>query len=160
MFKAFARILPEGSLERAMELRAGFDYRTIMPYVTAQPGVRDLVLWLQGRGYRLAVHTSRTDTMGYVLDHTDLQGVFSPVVTATSGPKPKPDPEGVHFILEQWGLAVGDVVFVGDSLVDRQTADSAGVRFWAYKDQTLGGHALVPDYPTLKRLLSRLPQPD
>ena len=38
----------------------------------------------------------------------------------------KPDPAGVHKILEQFSVAPSDTLFIGDSEVDVQTARNAG----------------------------------
>jgi phosphoglycolate phosphatase-like HAD superfamily hydrolase len=58
-------------------------------------------------------------------------------------------------ILDAWGLAPGEVVFVGDSDVDEKTSRNSGVPFWAYKNQDLDADLHVPDFPTLLRALKR-----
>ena len=44
---------------------------------------------------------------------------------------PKPDPEGVFVALERLGANKSDVLYIGDSTVDAETAKNAGVDFAA-----------------------------
>ncbi len=108
------------------------DYRTeIMPYVKLFPGFLAFAEHLHGHGIRMAVLTNRTrGGMQAVLDFFSLPPYFNPVVTASSGFS-KPDPGGALLILSQWGLAPEEVVYVGDSEVDRLTAERAGIPFAA-----------------------------
>lgn len=53
---------------------------------------------------------------------------------------PKPNPEGVHSILETLEPHPHEVAYIGDSIVDEQTARAAGVAFWAYKNSRLAAH--------------------
>ena len=44
---------------------------------------------------------------------------------------PKPSGEGIHLILHHFDLAHSDVLYIGDSLIDMDTARAAGVNFAA-----------------------------
>ncbi len=154
-FDSFRRILPPERYDEAMLLRREFDYRLVMPHVRLEPGVRRLLAWMRARGFLLAVNTSRADTMDMILEHTGLTGFFRPVVTAFTASRPKPAPDGVYRILSDWGCPREQAVFIGDSVVDERTAQSAGVRFWSYRDPQLAAEACIPDYFTLLRCLRR-----
>ena len=139
--QALVRILPErlhGDIPRMG--REIVDYRTeIMPYVKLYPGFLDFAAHLDRHGIRMAVLTNRTrGGMQAVLDFFSLPSYFNPVVTASSGFS-KPDPGGALLILSQWGLAPEEVVYVGDSEVDRLTAERAGVLFAALHSPGRGG---------------------
>ncbi|MCD8030596.1 MAG: HAD-IA family hydrolase [Bacteroides sp.] len=41
----------------------------------------------------------------------------------------KPDPQGIRFAMEQLGTAAPDVLYIGDSTIDAETAQNAGVDF-------------------------------
>ena len=43
----------------------------------------------------------------------------------------KPDPQGLLLCIEKLGLKKGDVLYVGDNIVDAQAAERAGVDFAA-----------------------------
>lgn len=42
---------------------------------------------------------------------------------------PKPDPAGIEFAIEKLGLEKKDVLYIGDSYIDAETAQNAGVDF-------------------------------
>ena len=50
---------------------------------------------------------------------------------------PKPHPESLFKILSFFGIDPDGAIYVGDSLVDFQTARAAGVLFFAYKNRGL-----------------------
>lgn len=155
VFDSLRRIVPPEHFDAAMEHRKQVDYKSILPFVRREPGVRTLLSWLKAARFALGVNTNRTDTTGMVFEAVDLLGFFDPVMTAGIAPKPKPDPAGMHAILDAWGLGPGDVVFVGDSDVDEHTARNSGVPFWAYKNPELDAELHVPDFGTLLRALQR-----
>jgi phosphoglycolate phosphatase len=155
LFASLRRILPPEHYETAMEFRKQVDYRSILPFVRREPGVRTLLSWLRSARFALGVNTNRTDTTDMIFDTVDLQGFFDPVMTAGIAPRPKPDPAGMLSILDAWGLGPGEVAFLGDSDVDEMTARNSGVPFWAYKNEALDADLHVPDFGTLLRALQR-----
>jgi len=155
VFDSLKRIVPPEHYEAAMEYRKQVDYRSILPHLRREPGVRTLLSWLKAARFPLGVNTNRTDTTGMVFEAVDLLGFFDPVMTAGIAPRPKPDPAGMLAILDAWGLAAGEVVFVGDSDVDEKTARNSGVPFWAFKNRDLDADLHVPDFATLSRALQR-----
>jgi len=56
-------------------------------------------------------------------------------MTADKVQHPKPHPEPLQRVLEHYGIAPHEALFVGDSAVDMQAAAAAGVPFIAYKSQ-------------------------
>jgi phosphoglycolate phosphatase len=50
-------------------------------------------------------------------------------------------------------MKAAETVFVGDSEIDRQTAQTAGVRFIAYKNPTLPASASIQTHLALLDLL-------
>jgi HAD superfamily hydrolase (TIGR01509 family) len=152
---SLARIIPEELHPRVDELRAQVDYRDLLPYIRMEPGLVSLLALLRSQGVSLAVNTNRTTTMELLLDHLGLHGFFFPVVTAGKVSMAKPHPEGVHYILRTWGVAPSEAAYVGDSGVDERTAQTSGVRFWAYKNPKLSAEMLVNDFGDLRRLFLR-----
>jgi HAD superfamily hydrolase (TIGR01509 family) len=71
--------------------------------------------------------------MEMLLETYGLDGYFSCVMTAGRVANPKPHPEPLLKVLEHYGIAAREALFVGDSDVDRQAADAAGVPFVAYR---------------------------
>lgn len=155
VFESIRRIIPEHLYDEAVAYRDRLDYREIMPYLRREPGVRRFVRWLSGAGLLLAVNTNRMDTMPLVLQAIELEGLFHPVMTSATVTRSKPDPEGVEKILAAWGVARGEVAFLGDSSVDEQTARNAGVPFWAFKNTALQADLHVPGFAELHRAFAR-----
>lgn len=155
VFDSLRRIVPPEHYDAAMEHRKQVDYRSILPYLRREPGVRTLLTWLKAGGFALGVNTNRTDTTGMVFETVDLLGFFDPVMTAGIAPKPKPDPAGMLAILDAWGLDRSEVAFLGDSDVDEHTARNSGVPFWAYKNPQLAADLHIPDFATLLAALKR-----
>lgn len=108
------------------------DYRELVPFMLMEEGFRETLNALQPR-VELAVCTNRTTSMDLVLESFDLSRYFGCVMTAARVENPKPHPEPLLKVLEHYRIAPGEALFVGDSDVDRQAAEAAGVPFIAYK---------------------------
>jgi phosphoglycolate phosphatase len=155
VYDSLRRIVPAEHYEEALAYRSQIDYKDMLPFLSREPGIRKLLGWLKAQKFLLGVDTNRMDTVHLVFKAVDLEGYFSPVMTVANTAAPKPDPDGVRQILEAWGLSREDVVFLGDSSVDEQTAKNAGVDFWAFKNPDLDAQLFVPDFPTLLETLKR-----
>lgn len=146
-------IVPTDYRDRLPEARSRIRYRQhILPLLEPEPGLRETLWWLRDAGVKLAVHTNRTDSMEYVLDHFGMTDFFFPVMTA-GRVRAKPHPEGLHVILRSWGVAPSSIVFIGDTRLDEETARAAGVPFWAYRSPTLTAQVHVRDYWSLSQTL-------
>ncbi|HBG06966.1 MAG TPA: HAD family hydrolase, partial [Geobacter sp.] len=111
---------------------ASMDYRKLFPLMVMEEGLRETLEALRGR-VELAVCTNRASSMESLLESFGLEGFFSCVMTAGRVRNPKPHPEPLLKVLEHYGIAPGEALFVGDSDVDRQAAQGAGVPFVAYR---------------------------
>ena len=93
------------------------------------PGMEDVITILSKRGVRLAVLTNKDQAPAEMITcHYFGDNTFDPIVGAADGRKVKPDPQTTLDILKQWNLTTDEVLFVGDSEADIQTAINAGVR--------------------------------
>jgi phosphoglycolate phosphatase len=78
---------------------------------------------------RLAVLTNKPVVPSRrILDAFDLTPLFAWVIGGDSEFPRKPDPAGVHYLMAQAGVAAAATLFVGDSMIDVETASAAGVR--------------------------------
>ena len=144
--QSILHILPPQFLPHLREAMSGIDYiRDLAPHIQPEPGIFKLLQALQNAGIKLAVNTNRTVLAETLLDYFELSAYFSLLVTAASHP-PKPDPAGIFFILESWKLDPTQVFFVGDSALDEQAAQAAGVPLVAYCNPELAAVAHVSDY--------------
>ncbi|GAM07908.1 phosphoglycolate phosphatase [Geobacter sp. OR-1] len=116
----------------AVAAAAAIDYRELVPFMIMEEGFRETLDQLSGK-VALAVCTNRSTSMDMVLESFGLTGYFGCVMTASKVSRPKPHPEPLFKVLDHYGIAPDEALFVGDSEVDRMAAESAGVPFIAYK---------------------------
>lgn len=133
----FASLLgPERSSE-ALACAATLDYRQFVPLMTPQPGVFE-ALAILSESLPLAVATNRGSSMEEILLHFGLGGYFRTVVTSRDVTRPKPHPDMLELVACRLGLGASELVFVGDSDLDRAASRQAGIRFVAYGGGTEG----------------------
>lgn len=101
-------------------------------------GARELIAYLQAKSLPLAILTRNIPEAAHIT--ISRLGIdISPVLTRHDA-QPKPHPEGIQLICQQWQLAPTDILYIGDYLFDLQTAQNAGSRCALYFPNT------VPDY--------------
>jgi phosphoglycolate phosphatase len=140
--------------EQARKLLPTLDPRLSLQRLRLEPQLLETLQSLQANGIRRAISTSRSDSMNGIMDHFGLWPFFDLVVTALDVQNPKPHPESIQKILHALKVKEGETLLIGDSEIDRQAAQSAGVRFIAYKNPTLPAVAYLQTHPALLDLLS------
>jgi phosphoglycolate phosphatase len=96
-----------------------------LDYTHAYPGVPEALKHLFPMP--MAVLTNKPLRMStLILDALDLSRYFVVIYGGDSFSTKKPDPLGTHKILAQFSVAPNEVLFVGDSEVDVQTARNSG----------------------------------
>jgi phosphoglycolate phosphatase len=92
---------------------------------TLYPGVRETLDALQGMP--MAVYTNKPVRVSRsIIRDLGIASHFRSVYGGNSFERKKPDPMGVESILREFGAAPAQVMIVGDSEVDVQTARNAG----------------------------------
>lgn len=130
--KVFEILLGPDRVSAALEFAATVDYRQFIPYMEPEPGMVDTLATL-ARRLPLAVATNRGTSMTEVLRHFELYDYFSTVVTSHDVPRPKPHPDMLFLAAERLRQKPEDLLFIGDSELDRDAAAAAGVPFASYK---------------------------
>jgi len=148
--------VPSERLEEAFHAAASVSYRQVLQYICLQPGLIQLLERLRAASFHVGINTNRTNTMHLVLERFELEPFFFPVITASRVTWPKPHPESLFMIMDMWGISPKEAVFLGDTAVDEQTAQAAGVRFWAYGNPRLEAEIHISDFWSL---LGSLPAP-
>jgi len=123
-------------VEQALAYRKQMEYTPFIKHMSVEPGLKELLERLKPQ-YRLAVATNRSDTIGKVLQSNGLTEFFDIVVSSLDVQNPKPHPESIYKILDFFNLSKDQCLYVGDSLVDWQTAKAADVPFVAYQNEDL-----------------------
>ena len=96
------------------------------------PEVRETLITLKAQGVKLAVVTNKESRYTRtILDAHQIMPLFDAVVSGDTLPTKKPDPAGIHWCLQQFGVSAGRALFVGDSSIDVATARNAGIPVWA-----------------------------
>ena len=153
--KLFERALPEGEKteENVLRMRQAFiPYYNIhnadrsLPY----PGIPVLLQHLQQKGIRLAVASNKYQAAtSKLITHYFPDINFAAVLGQRDGIPVKPDPAIVHDILRVCPVPPADVLYVGDSAVDMQTAINARVTScgvtWGFRPRA-ELEALCPDH--------------
>ena len=135
--QALAYIIPLEYREEAAKACKAINYRKqILPLLSVESGLVELLHWLKLYDVRLGICTNRAHAVEELLRYFSLDSFFFPIMTAGNCP-PKPHPDGLLRILETWRLEPSEVAFLGDSKVDAQAAAGAGVPFWAFRNSLL-----------------------
>ena len=104
------------------------------------PGFPDVLRTLHQMNIRLAILTNKNQQPAEVITRHFFGDIFATIIGAKNGQKPKPDPQAALKILELWNLEPQEVLFVGDSEADIQTAEAANVRCvaceWGFRSKT------------------------
>lgn len=115
---------PAGALEEFLEIYDRRMFDTTRPY----PGMVD-TLRVLADAHAMAVLTNKPEESALrILAHTGLAGFFAHMVFGDGPLGRKPDPAGLHWLLERHGASAERSILVGDSDVDVATAQAAGVR--------------------------------
>ena len=139
-------------LSDAHQYRKKMNYLSFIRYMVVEPSLKALLAKLKP-AFKTAIATNRTDTMDRVLSEHDLEGHFDMVVTASDVRFPKPHPEELMVILDAFGVAPEQMVYIGDSELDAQAAVSASVPFIAYQNANLTADAHIDSLRQIEDLL-------
>ena len=123
-------------VEEAEEYRLQMDYAPFIKDMIIEPGLKELLRALRPH-FGLAVATNRSNTIGDVLERFGLTGFFDIVVSSLDVSNPKPHPEAIFKILDFFGIGPEQSIYIGDSMVDYETAQAAEVLFISYKNREL-----------------------
>ena len=105
------------------------------------PGIPELLDALTARGVRMAVlsnkpHDATVDCVRVLLP----KWTFSVVQGQVDSMPKKPDPAGALAIARTWGVAPEEILYLGDTDTDMQTATAAGMVavgvLWGFRDDT------------------------
>lgn len=135
--KLIERALPEGEKtpERIEQVRKVF-----VPYYNAHlcdqthpyEGIEDVLHAAKQAGYRLGVASNKYEQATRYLIHHFFAGLFDAVHGERAGVERKPNPQIVKDLLHEMGIEpeqrIGaNIRYIGDSGVDMQTAQQAGL---------------------------------
>ncbi len=144
---------PFGDAARKFQLQLPADI--FLDLARPEPHVREVLRQVRTK-YRTAVATNRGKSIVPLLEILGMTDLFDVVVSSNDVARTKPDPECVSIILKRFGVKPDEVLYVGDSDVDRETAARAGTPFAAYKNATLRADLHLPTHTHLLDVLALL----
>ncbi len=100
-------------------------------YTTPYTGIVELLHALKAQGHRLAVASNKYQEATEKIVNHFFPDIFDVVLGERAGIARKPNPQIVYDILRELNPNETKIHYVGDSLVDYETAQNAGVPFIA-----------------------------
>ena len=114
---------------------------------TLFPGADELLRQLHEKGVRLGIVSTKTgETIQYIMDRLGLGDTLEFVIGSYDVTHHKPHPEGILKALERMQVQPGEFLYCGDTVLDTQAAQAAGVDFAAVLNGTTPAGDFLP-YP-------------
>jgi len=113
-------------LAAARAFRDSFSEERHLKAITLKPFAKETIEALHGT-YKLAVATNRGPTTEAVLEQLGIRPYFEIVISARTLSQAKPHPLVMNTIFEHLNVTHAEAVFIGDSIVDVQTAKNVNV---------------------------------
>ena len=102
-------------------------------------GIMELLATLREKGYAVAIVSNKIDFAVKELSKLYFQGIVPVAIGEKEGIRRKPAPDTVFEALKELGRAKEEAVYVGDSDVDIETAQNAGMPcisvLWGFRDK-------------------------
>lgn len=118
-------------------------------------GMLDTLKEFKKRGFVLAVVTNKLDSIAKQMIYTLFPNIFDIVQGDKEGLPKKPDPSVINLVIEELKFDKSDVFYIGDSEVDIETANNAGIklvlvdygfhRSYEYLKDSRGVHVQKPE---------------
>ncbi|MFI3080214.1 MULTISPECIES: HAD-IA family hydrolase [Streptococcus] len=90
-------------------------------------GAAEILDWTAQQGIQNFVYTHKSDNAFQVLEELSVRHHFTEILTSDSGFARKPSPEALLFLIEKYGLDKENTHYIGDRLLDVETAINAGI---------------------------------
>lgn len=163
--KLIEKALPSDKKELVQEARQRFDElygQYCLDNTRPYTGIEELLQYLKMHGYHLAVVTNKPkDNAVKIVNHL-FPDTFSYVFGNTNFQPKKPDPCLTNLVIDLFGVKKNEVIFVGDSCVDIETANHAKVKSigcsWGFRGKVellKAGASFIVDRPCeIKEILN------
>jgi phosphoglycolate phosphatase len=110
--------------EKFLELYA----RRLIVDTRLYPGVKETLVFFAEKGKKMAIATNKPEGLTKrILDELGIGVYFCFVAGGDSFANRKPNPEPLLKIADSLGVALTDVIFVGDSPIDSEAGRNAGI---------------------------------
>ena len=129
-------------IEEGMQVYGRIFNENCMYRVVPYEGILSVLAELKEQGMKLAVLSNKPHNQTVkVVEEIFGKDLFEHVQGQCESIKRKPDPDGVFYILDKLGVVKEECLYVGDSEVDVQTGNNAGVKnisvTWGFRSREL-----------------------
>ena len=114
-------------LPRAVEVFMKYYDVHLMDQTTLFPNCRETLDHLSHKQCTI-LSNKPTGFITRILDALDCRAPFATIIGGDLMPEKKPDPVGLHHLMQKHQVRPEDMLMIGDSLVDIETGKRAGVR--------------------------------
>ena len=153
VFESLAYLFPdEESLAAAHVFRNTLDYQQYLNYFIVEPHLISLLEKLKPH-FKTAIATNRSDTMNRLIAAFELGRYFDLIVTASDVERPKPHPDALLKISDQFNIPPGQVIYIGDSRLDELAARAAGMPLVAYRNPELSAMYYINSLNEIEAIL-------
>ena len=106
--------------------------------------------YLKGLGLKIGITSTKYRyRICEILTNNNLISLFDFIIGGEDVASPKPHPEGIYKILEALKVNKNECVYVGDSIVDAETAKNAGISYIAVLTGTTRKEDIIGYKPAL-----------
>lgn len=144
------------TLEKGGKIYRAYYSRHMLDHSVLYPGCKEFLEEYKDR--KQAVVTNKPNPFSQeMLEHLGVADYFIKIVAGDDEHPQKPDPSAVLHMLEKNGLKKEEALFIGDSLIDLETARNSGIQAaiishgFGRKDEleSAAPDLLVPDFARL-----------
>lgn len=115
--------------ENCLSLFRDYYSKNYNVYTHPYEGCNELVKKLSDEGYIVTVATNKIYSVAKDLLDTYYPGLFSYFQGDQKGIKKKPDPQMIDEIIKHFGVTKDEIVYIGDTNVDEETALNANITY-------------------------------
>ncbi len=113
-------------IEKGAKIYRAFYAEHMLDHSALYPGAEEILKYFKGR--KQSVLTNKPNPFSEnLLKALGVGGYFEMIVAGDSEYPKKPSPAAVHAMMGRWSVGPEETLFIGDSLVDIETARNAGV---------------------------------
>lgn len=154
--------VPEDRIEEAVDVYHELFYDVAPKHITIFQGVREGLELLAGKGFRMAIATSRGEpSLVSLLTEHGIRQYFEVLGTTGCVERPKPAPDLVLWVLERFGASPEEAMVIGDTTYDIEMGSAAGCSTCAVsygnhsveRLQTASPNHIIPDLRVLAGLI-------
>ena len=97
-------------------------------HIKEYKGIKELLDNLKNKGVKLSVVTNKFDAAAQEIINKYFPNIFDIVLGETKELNRKPHPDMCNYVLNKLGLTNSEVIYIGDSEVDLETAKNANLK--------------------------------